>query len=255
MMKPEDFPRQVLAPPILKYAFSMWGSVRSLEIGVNPVGKLVDIDYVNLAVDSNNADGTRHSLPDVPDMNGEWEGIQGRVVAGSDWATFRKDGVIEFNGRLTLRTRERATTDQSNATAQMGAKATAKVEDEDEGEDLREDGLLINMLVSGVVDVLSANPPLLKNRMADIVTWDKKPNKPPLPLALGVRFELAQAAEPWLAKENPQRNFEKYAKLVQSPFLACGFAIFQPGEDLPSSVEVDILQVVPAAPWSGGMAR
>jgi len=238
-----------LGSPSFMYAFSLSGNIRSLEIGSNPVGKLIDIDYVDVLASTRRKNKQIDPPQGIKAMNGGWEGLEGRVVAGSDWATARTDGVIEFNGRLTLRTNEKKLAESKAAAPTPPAAAAPEEEDDDD------DSLLINLFVSGVVDsVVNIGDPT-EDRTARIIKLHALPARPPLPIALAVRFELAQATEPWLAKELPQTRFEKYAQLVQSPFVACGFVQFRPGEQVPSSIEVDILQVTPALPPASTSAR
>jgi hypothetical protein len=135
-------------------------------------------------------DGT--DLPPLP-----WFGLDAKVLSGSDWATFRPDGVAEFSGRLTLKS--------------------------ETGDDAP-----IDAVFSGVVDL--APPQFLdpgQNRADEVKKAAAQSNgsiQDHIPVLLAVTFDVGRAAQTWAPKRylRQGKGLWKYQRLTQGQFLAVG---------------------------------
>jgi hypothetical protein len=129
-----------------------------------------------------------------------WAGIEGTVVRGIDWALVRKDGVVTFDGRVTLKA-----TEPPNAG--------------------NPDGFLIDALISGAVDLDPTAPATADAAAAIYNSWKTGTLNPHvINVALGVRFE-ASGAPPADASADYQRktkSFPRYMRLTRRQCLGAG---------------------------------
>jgi len=129
----------------------------------------------------------------------EWFGFDGEFVSGGDWSLVRDDGVLLYNGRITIRS------DDSN---------------EQEGR------FLVDAVISGVVDLRDRQKDSLSGQRA-YRSWQlgTLPNTT-IPITMAVRFEAADRAETWAADRYKlqARHFWKYQRLIRGQFIAVGTA-------------------------------
>jgi hypothetical protein len=137
-----------------------------------------------------------------------WFGLSGTVAAGMDWAQLRPDGVVDFDGRLTLRD---------------------------------EQGALINAVVLGSVDLVKGDErPLTLDEAVERLRGGE-PDK--VGFALALRFEAAQEPEPWAAKRYRRARALKYRRLSQGQCLGVGRLVSF--ADAASCFVIDVVSVLP----------
>ena len=127
----------------------------------------------------------------------QWPGMDGEILSGTDWATVRTDGVITFDGRVTIRT---------------------------------DDDFLVDAVVSGVVDLREPGKPHAEADSRTVFTsWLNGGIAHAVPVSLGVHFEAASNVESWanVKIKRASSNFWKYVRLVRGQFLAIGEMVLQ----------------------------
>jgi hypothetical protein len=145
-----------------------------------------------------------------------WLGLKGHIISGVDWALLRGDGVIEFDGQITL----------SDGPA----------------DDKKGVGVLVNARTSGAVDLVGkdeARPLSLDHALERWMASDAN-----VPIALNVRFEAPQEPEPWASKKYTRRKGQlRYAALSRGQFVGCG--AIKTNKQNAASIKLDLFQVVP----------
>ncbi len=179
------------------YDGAWWDSAAAKELNERLAGtdgpKLPErFDYKALAA-VRKAAGADSPLKAVRDAGLlEWLGLDGEVLSGTDWATVLTDGVITFDGRVTIKS---------------------------------DDDFLVDAVVSGVADLREPGKPLTDARSRTLYTdWLNGGIAHPVPLSLGVHFEAANSTESWanVKIKRASSNFWKYARLVRGQFAAIG---------------------------------
>jgi uncharacterized protein DUF3237 len=157
--------------------------------------------------------------------------FNGCVLSGTDWVLVRDDGVLVFDGRLTLGSDNDLSDIDFDGRA---ARASRR------GDNL--DTFLVSATLSGVVDLDSgrgraqadsAPPPL----------WDALSGV--FPVALPMRFEGSTTRVSW-AKPRLRalaESFTRYSPLVQNPFIAVGDVTIQTGQLVQVDFVVGMLKV------------
>jgi hypothetical protein len=138
-----------------------------------------------------------------------WFGLTGTVAAGMDWAQLRPDGVVDFDGRLTLRD---------------------------------EDGTLVNAVVLGSVDLIkpgNARPITLDEAVEHL----REAKNDEIGFALALRFEAVQEPEPWAAKRYRRVGAHKYRRLSRGQCLGVGR--LKSFTDASSRFLIDVVSVAP----------
>jgi len=129
-----------------------------------------------------------------PSVELPWLGFDGDIVTGIDWAVLRADGVVEFDGRVTLR----------------GHGPDSQNTDE---------YILINVEFGGAVDFLQAQRPVTIDQAAELL----KTVRGIADLALAMRFEAPQQPEPWAAKRYKRNRGQlRYRHLSRGQFVGIG---------------------------------
>lgn len=138
-----------------------------------------------------------------------WFGLTGTVAAGMDWAQLRPDGVVDFDGRLTLRD---------------------------------ETGVLVNAVVLGSVDLVRPGEPrpLTLDQAVENLREGKAEK---IGFALALRFEAAQEPEPWAAKRYRRVGTLKYRRLSRGQCL--GIGRLMSFADSTSRFLIDVVSVAP----------
>lgn len=144
-----------------------------------------------------------------------WFGFTGKIVSGMDWALLRADGVIEFDGRLTLSDRPNLPPEQR---------------------------VLVNAQTSGAVDLM--RPDEERPRGLDQAAEVLRSENGPLGVALALRFESPQRPQPWAAKRYTRSKGQlRYAALSRGQFLGVG--TLSDLKAATSKLTLDIFKVVP----------
>jgi hypothetical protein len=138
-----------------------------------------------------------------------WFGLTGTVAAGMDWAQLRPDGVVDFDGRLTLRD---------------------------------EEGTLVNAVVLGSVDLIKPgnSRPLTLDEAVEHLREAKNDE---VGFALALRFETVQEPEPWAAKRYRRVGALKYRRLSRGQCLGVGR--LKSFTDSSSRFLIDVVSVAP----------
>ena len=85
----------LIAAIAIRYLFTISVSdIESLKAGETPKGARVHTRYVGGNID------VRAAMGPISD---DWRHQKGELVSGTDWVTVRRDGVAEFDARLTIR--------------------------------------------------------------------------------------------------------------------------------------------------------
>jgi hypothetical protein len=153
-----------------------------------------------------------------------WFGFEGKVIAGSDWATFRPDDVAEFSGRMTFQSSDRP------------------------------DEAIIDTVFSGVVDLCPVNPHQgLSDARRDAMR--SRNGQTPVNILLSVTFDVGKAAQKWAPKRYVRQGtgYWKYQRLTQGQFVAVGTADLakEIGQVRVSRVELSVLEIKPASAYGG----
>jgi hypothetical protein len=231
--------------PKPKYFFSVEPRIETIPVGEVPGGFRVDLRYVSAgsavwtdpeAYDRDWA-GPDVSYKTVAPVRKQaqadsplaaalsagtiqWPGIDGEVLSGTDWATVRTDGVMTFDGRVTLKT---------------------------------DDDFLVDAVISGVVDLCDPSKPRSDAESRALYTsWLNGGIAYPVPLLLAVHFEAANNVESWanVKIKRASSSFWKYARLVRGQFAAVGEMVLGKTTYSPlSRVSLDVYEV------SAGEAR
>jgi hypothetical protein len=145
-----------------------------------------------------------------------WLGLRANIISGVDWALLRADGVVEFDGQLTLRDGPQV--------------------------DRGKVGVLVNARTSGVIDLISkggSRPSSLDHALSLWLASDAS-----LPVALNIRFEAPQEPEPWASKKYTRRKGQmKYAALSRGQFVGCGFVKMNKQDA--ATIDLDVFQAAP----------
>jgi hypothetical protein len=137
-----------------------------------------------------------------------WLGFDGEILSGSDWAIIRSDGVAEFNGRLTLRSK-----------------------DEDHG--------LLALAAAGPVDMLpdvsysGSSPSQGLQAVLNAIQGDSLKDKS---VVIAATFDAAGEAQSWAPRrmKDAADGFWKYKPLTRAQFAAVGKLTF--GKSAASSI-------------------
>ncbi len=147
-----------------------------------------------------------------------WLGLNGHILSGVDWALLRSDGVIEFDGQLTL-------TDGPL-------------------DDKKRLGVLVNARTSGAVDLVRPGDPRPHSIDHAFELWRTPRDSATVPLALAFKFEAAREPEPWASKKYTRSGgHQRYAALSRGQFVGCGRIKLEQSQAL--KITLDVLQVVP----------
>jgi hypothetical protein len=140
------------------------------------------------------------------ELNGLWAGLDGDVLRGIDWALVRKDGVVVFDGRVTLRASEQ---DHKN-------------------------GFLIDALITGAVDLAPPEDQTPEGGSATYYRWKAGSLKDKvIKVALGVRFEASGEAPPDASEDYKRKvkNFPRYMRLTRHQCSGFGELTLGVGKD------------------------
>jgi hypothetical protein len=166
----------------------------------------------------------------VAKENGALPRLNGRVLSGSDWLLLREDGVLVFDGRMTLGSGQ----DLADVDFDSRASRAARL-----GDNL--DAFLVNATLTGMVDLNTArqrgNIPRVQPAGWDGLTCN-------LSVVLPIRFGASGTRVSW-AKPRYRlfaENFATYGLLVQNQFLAIGDIAFSGGLVTGVSLEIGILR-------------
>ena len=126
----------------------------------------------------------------------EWFGIDGEILSGGDWTIVRHDGVVRFEGRMTIRSSD-------------------------------EDRALLDTCLTAVVDLRHRAKDSIQDGGSIYRRWrssgfDKGRE---VPVVFAMTFESAQHAVPSWAPKRYARQAEhywKYARLARGQFVAVG---------------------------------
>lgn len=224
--------------PELKYFFTVEPRIETIPVGEVPGGFRVDLRYLE-GGPSVTTDGPAYAGAWLAKLNSqfsdlsavrtataqtlrplhesgqlEWQGIEGTILSGTDWATVRSDGVISFDGRATIRT---------------------------------DDEFLIDAVVSGVVDLRPRTTPMTRNKSREVYTdWLNGGLKHAIPVSLAVHFEAAENVESWANNKIKKASeaYWKYERLVRGNFVALGDMTLQNTAYSPiSTLILDIYEV------------
>jgi len=225
--------------PKLKYFFSVEPRIETIPVGEVPGGFRVDLRYTAAgstvwtdpeAYDREwpHPEGPYKTLAPARKKAGadsalaaalstgviQWPGMDGEILSGTDWATVRTDGVITFDGRITIKT---------------------------------DDDFLVDAVISGVVDLCEPGKPRTDAESRTLYTaWLNGGIAHPVPLSLGVHFEAANNTESWanVKIKRASSNFWKYVRLVRGEFVAVGEMTLQRTTYSPiSRVSLDVYEV------------
>jgi len=144
-----------------------------------------------------------------------WLGLEGHILSGVDWSLLRSDGVIEFDGQLTI---------------------TDGLLNDKKGE-----GVLVNARTSGAVDLVAndAERPYSIEHAMDL--WLRAAGD--VPVALNIKFEAPQESEPWASKKYTRRKGQlKYVMLSRGQFVGCG--TIKSLQKQGTTIELEVFQVV-----------
>lgn len=186
-----------------KYMFDMQASINYLPLGEVPDGFRVELQYQTESTVIFTDDTLRmdawQSDPEA------WEGLEGRLLSGSDRMTVTKDGAMRLNGRATIAVVE---------------KKTRKAPDRP---------FLIGIVYAGVVDLVElcrvqAEGVQDKGLLA-FAKWRTGEVPSEIPVTMTATFELAKAAEVWGDSRYRAKNVEdykKYERLARGQYFAQG---------------------------------
>lgn len=182
---------------------------------------------------------------DTPGRVSGWEGFEGTVLSGGDFALLRLDGVFQLDGRLTLKSREGVLTD-AKYTGMIDLVDSARIARAFTEHEHDRKGLTkaIHTLEAAAFEEYMRGKPL-SARLE-------------LPIVLSVAFEAANTPWTnapgedlsWPAKRYVahEKDFWRYRLLMRRPFVAAGKISFE--QNLPmgvSGMELDFLGLSPKA--------
>jgi hypothetical protein len=170
---------------------------------------------VPVELTADNLDRARR-LATQADHDEHWFGMTGTVAAGMDWAMLRADGVVDFDGRVTLKD---------------------------------DTGLFVNAIVLGSADLVL--PGEIRPLTLDQAVERLKNSKGETGLAVALRFEAAQEPEPWAAKRYRRSGAFKYRRLSRGQCLGVG-VVKSFGHS--ACFEVDVVAFVHKDRAAGGAA-
>jgi hypothetical protein len=156
--------------------------------------------------------------------------FNGCVVSGTDWVLIREDGVLVFDGRLTLGSDNDLSDIDFDGRA---ARASRR------GDNL--DTFLVNATLSGVVD-LERGHGTAGDESGRQPAWDTMSSR--VPVALPIRFEGSTARASW-AKPRFRalaESFSQFSALVRSQFLAVGDVTIHAGQIVGVELVVGMLK-------------
>jgi hypothetical protein len=148
----------------------------------------------------------------------EWFGIQGAILSGGDWTTVRQDGVVTFDGRLTIRA---------------------------------DSSFLVDVVISGVVDLRRPEADALSCSDNEVYSpvyerWLSGELTTPIRTVLSLRFEAARAGQSWADNKikNASVGFWKYERLVRGHFMAIGQMEVQQAQYSPiSDLQLEVYEM------------
>ena len=145
----------------------------------------------------------------------EWFGIEGEVLSGGDWTIVRHDGVVCFDGRMTIRSSD-------------------------------EDRSLLDTSLTAVVDLRNRAKDSILDGGAIYRRWRSAGfgKGKEVPVVFAATFESVQQAAPSWAPKRYARQAEhywKYARLIRSQFVAVGTVTLDSGSLSP--VKLDVYEV------------
>jgi hypothetical protein len=126
----------------------------------------------------------------------EWYGLDGEVLSGGDWTMVRHDGVVRFEGRMTIRSSD-------------------------------EDRALLDTCLTAVVDLRQRAQDSIQDGGSIYRRWRSSGfgKGREVPVVFAATFESAQQAAPSWAPKRYARQAEqhwKYARLTRGQFVAVG---------------------------------
>jgi hypothetical protein len=161
--------------------------------------------------------------------NGPLPGFNGCVSSGTDWVLIREDGVLVFDGRLTLGSDH----DLSDIDFdQRAARASSR------GDNL--DTFLVSASLSGIVAIGCGRG--AGGAQSGPLAWESLSCR--VPVALPMRFEGSMTRVSW-AKPRLRalaESFVQYSPLVQNQFLAVGDITIQAGQLVQVELVVGMLK-------------
>ena len=166
----------------------------------------------------------------VAKENGPLPKLNGRVLSGSDWLLLREDGVLVFDGRMTLGSGR----DLADVDFDIRASRAAQL-----GDSL--DAFLVNATLTGMVNLDTARHHVGAPRIQP-PGWDGLTCS--VRVVLPIRFGASGTRVSW-AKPRYRlfaENFATYGLLVQNQFIAMGDITFSNGLVTGVSLEVGMLR-------------
>jgi hypothetical protein len=156
--------------------------------------------------------------------------FNGCVSSGTDWVLIREDGVLVFDGRLTLGSdNDLSDIDFDNRAARASRR----------GDNL--DTFLVNATLSGVVDLERAHR-TAGDESGRQTAWDAMSCR--VPVALPIRFEGSTSRASW-AKPRFRalaESFSQFSALVRSQFVAVGDVTIHAGQIVAIELVVGMLK-------------
>jgi hypothetical protein len=163
----------------------------------------------------------------------EWMGIDAEILNGTDWALVREDAVATFDGRITIRTKDREP-------FLIDAVLSASV-------DLR--NLVLDNPSEETARTVRELSHLSKTR--DLYgLWRAGGVIGRLPATFSIKFEAAGKAEPWAADEykKASKNYWKYIRLTRGLFIGAGSIRVGEGDSPITEVSFRVYEVTASQP-------